>query len=202
MGVGVAGGVSGQVVDAVSTRFGMILGVGDGRRERFGVVVDAIAAGVAGGVGGFLGRSGGVTGLDIENFVVVFGEVVGVVVEVVGEVGEVGVVVEVVGEVGEVLSPSLLKLRPEASLTTSFATGFVWCFGGGGFAVSRAFKSARFEASRLASLFLYEGFGSNPSATFSRTAFSRAVSYGVKSFGEGRFMAGGLKEEKTRRFGV
>ena len=44
------------------------------------------------------------TGLDIENFVVVVDEVVGEVVEVVG-----------------ILSPSLLKLRPEATLITSFA---------------------------------------------------------------------------------
>ena len=189
--------MSGQSTDAVSARFGAGFGEDIGRRERFGEVtgVEAIrdqdvcfgvAGGVAGAVDRFLVGSGGVTGLDIEIFVVVVGEVVFV----------------VVGGVGEVLSPSLLKLRPEATLITSSSTGFVWCFGGGGFAVSRAFNSARFEASRLASLFLYEGFGSNPSATFSRTAFSRAVSYGVKSFGEGRFMAGGLKEEKTRRFGV
>ena len=126
---GVAGGVgSGHGVDAVSTRLSMRLGVGNGRRERIcvvtgfrSIVVDAsggvgggvngaIAAGVAGGLGGFLACSGGVTGLDIENFVVVFGEVGGV------------VGVEVL-----LLSPSLLKLRPEA-LTTSLSTGLVWCW--------------------------------------------------------------------------
>ena len=100
----------------------MISGVGIGRRERFGEVtgVEAIraqdicfgVAGVAGGVGGFLACSGGVTGLDIENFGVVFGEVVGV------------VEIEVVSEIVEILSPSLLKLRPEAILSTSFVA---WC---------------------------------------------------------------------------
>ena len=108
MGEGVAGGVRRPLTDAVSTGFGVVSGVGNGRRERFGVV------GVAGGVGGFLDRSGGVTGLDIENFGVVVGEVVD------------GVVCEVVGEVVEVLSPSLLKLRPEA-LTISF-NGLTWCW--------------------------------------------------------------------------
>ena len=114
----------------------MTLGVGDGRRERFGVV------GVAGGVGRFLGRSGGVTGLETEIFVVVF------VVD-----GGVGVWVEVVS-----LSSSLLK-RGFIALTTS---SFVWCCGGGeagGFAILRALSSARFAVSRHANLSSYGGFG-------------------------------------------
>ena len=90
MGGGVAGGVRGSLADAVSTDFDVVfklfdvfLYVGSGRRERFGDVVDAIDAGVAGGVGGFLGRSGDVTDLDIENFEIVFGMIDGVVVVVV-----------------------------------------------------------------------------------------------------------------------
>ena len=78
-GGGFAGGVSGQVVDAVSTDFGVISGVSNGRRERFGEVQDicfGVAAGVAGGVSGFLACSEGVTGLDIVIFGVVVGEVV------------------------------------------------------------------------------------------------------------------------------
>ena len=103
--------MSGRVVDAVSARLGMVLGVGNWGRERFVV-------GVAGGVGRFLGRSGCVTGLETEIFVVVFG--------VVGGVG--GVDVEVVDEVvGEVLFLSLSKLRLEASLTIFF-DGLTWCW--------------------------------------------------------------------------
>ena len=104
--------MSEQVVNALFTRFGMSLGVDSERFEHFDDVVDAIVAGVTDEVDEFLGRSEDVTGLDIENFDVVFG--------VVDEVDEiVDVWVEIV-----LLSLSLLKLRLEA-LTISFFTGFV-----------------------------------------------------------------------------
>ena len=110
--------MSGQLTDAVFAGFGMRLGVDNGRRERIDEVTDFRSIGVdaSGGVGGgvsgaFLGSSGGVTGLDIENFDVVVGEVVG------------GVVCEVVEVVGEVLFFSLLKLRPEALIIF-----FAWCW--------------------------------------------------------------------------
>ena len=100
----------------------MRLGVSNGRRERIDEVIGFRSIGVdaSGGVdegvsGAFLGSPGGVTGLDIENFGVVVGEVID------------GVVCEVVDEIVEILSLSLLKLRLEA-LTTSFFTGLVWCW--------------------------------------------------------------------------
>ena len=102
--------ISGQVVDAVFASFGVILGVDTERRKPFGeIICFGVAAEIANEVDRFLDRFEGVTEPEIENFVVVFDEIV------------VGIVDEVDEIVVELLSPSLLKLRSEASLTISFA---------------------------------------------------------------------------------
>ena len=99
-----------QVVDAVFASFDVILNVDTERREFFDVS-DAIAAEVTGGVDEFLDRFEDVIDLEIENFEVVFDEVVVEIVEIVDEIDEIVV---------EILSLSLLKLRSEAILTTFF----------------------------------------------------------------------------------
>ena len=98
--------VSEQVVDAIFASFDVILSVNDERRERFDVVEVTSEVSDA-----FLDRSENVSNLDIENFVVVFDEIV-------------EVVVELVDEIDEILFFSLLKLRFEATLFIFFA----WCW--------------------------------------------------------------------------
>ena len=95
--------VSEQVVDAIFASFDVILSVNDERRERFDVVEVTSEVSDA-----FLDRSENVSNLDIENFVVVFDEIV-------------EVVVELVDEIDEILFFSLLKLRFEATLFIFFA---------------------------------------------------------------------------------
>ena len=96
-----------QVVYAVFANFDVILNVDIERRELFDVS-DVIAAKMTSEVDEFLDRFEDVTDLEIENFEVVFDEIV---VEIVDEVDKIVV---------EILSFSLLKLRFEASLIIFF----------------------------------------------------------------------------------
>lgn len=94
---------SGQNDDAVSTRFGVILSVGNGRLERS----DVVAAEVTGGVDDKIAGSGDVTGLDFAIFGVVEDEVV------------VEMFVDEIDEVVVLLSLCLLK-RDLIAFTTFF----------------------------------------------------------------------------------
>ena len=96
-----------QVVDAVFANFDVILSVNTERRELFDVS-DVIVAKVTSEVNEFLDRFENVIDLEIENFEIVFDEIV---VEIVDEVDEIVV---------EILSLSLLKFRLETILIIFF----------------------------------------------------------------------------------
>ena len=94
------------MIDTIFTNFDVILNVNIEKRERFDDIVDAK---MTNEIDEFLDRFENVIDLDIENFVVVFDEIVVEIDEIVNKIVD-----EIVDKiVDEILSFSLLKFRFE-----------------------------------------------------------------------------------------